>query len=152
MKSWSNRVITISCVIAAGYAMVYVDVVLRARSAYLEGEQYWRWSEHPEERAKLLDDQMKKEKAALDEERARGKLIETDYQRQLDLLQFDHEQALKESTIKYAYVWYQTAAELFTPPNSRWVRLARAKMPLAKERWIAELKSKNIPYEDYMLD
>ena len=31
------------------------------------------------------------------------------------LLQFDNEQQVKESTIKYAYVWYQTAVDLFSP-------------------------------------
>lgn len=53
---------------------------------------------------------------------------------------------------KDAYAWYQTAAELFTPPESKWSRLARQKMPQAKERWKAELRSKGIPFEDYMID
>jgi hypothetical protein len=30
--------------------------------------------------------------------------------------------------------------------------MARQKMPLAKERWKAELKAKKIPFDDYMLD
>ena len=59
---------------------------------------------------------------------------------------------MKESSLKYAYVWFQTAVELFSPPESRWVALSREKMVLAKELWKKELDAKKIPYQDYMLE
>jgi len=70
----------------------------------------------------------------------------------MDIARFSLERKLKESSIKYAYVWYQTAVELFSPPDSKWVKLSRGKMPAARELWKAELRTKNIPFEDYMLD
>ncbi len=78
------------------YAIVCVDVVLRARQAYLEGE--------------------------------------------------------KASSPKEAYAWYESAATLFVPPESKWSRLAREKMPLAKEKWKAELHAKHIPFTEAMLE
>ena len=50
-----------------------------------------------------------------------------------------------------AYAWYESAASLFTPPESRWSRLARQKMPEAKERWRADLRARHIPFEESML-
>ena len=152
MKRWQERSLWIVGTIIVMYAMVYGDVMLRARSAYREGEKYWQWADHPELKANYLNAQYAKEKTRLDDQLSAGKILKDDYDRSLELAQFDREQGLKESSIKYAYVWYQTAVELFSPPDSKWVELSRAKMPLAKERWKAELRAKGIPFEDYMID
>ena len=53
---------------------------------------------------------------------------------------------------KEAYAWYESAATLFVPPESRWSRMAREKMPLAKERWKADLRARHIPFQESMLD
>lgn len=58
----------------------------------------------------------------------------------------------KASSPGAAYAWYESAATLFTPPESRWTRLARAKMPLAKARWKAELQSRHLRVTDDMLE
>jgi len=58
----------------------------------------------------------------------------------------------KATSPKEAYAWYESAATLFTPPESKWSRMARDKMPVAKEKWKAELKAKHIPFDDSMLD
>ena len=58
----------------------------------------------------------------------------------------------KAADPKDAYSWYETAATQFTPPESRWSRLARQKMPIAKEKWKAELRAKHVPFSDAMLD
>ena len=58
----------------------------------------------------------------------------------------------KAASPKEAYAWYESAATLFVPPESKWSRLAREKMPLAKEKWKAELKAKGISFTDAMLD
>jgi len=81
---------------AAVYAMVYADVVLRARHACLEGDQ--------------------------------------------------------AASPREAYAWYESAATLFTPPESRWSRRAREKMPAAKEAWKADLRRRHIPFDDAMLN
>lgn len=138
--------------IGAVYAMVYVDVILRARSAYLEGEKYWAWYEKPQLKEQALNAVFDKEKGGLDKKRAAGKLSQDEYNRQLEIAAFNRDRQKEESSIKYAYIWYQTAVELFSPPESRWVTLSREKMPKAKELWKQELKAKNIPFEDYMLE
>lgn len=152
MKPWVKNLLFAGGLIALVYGMIYADVVMRARHAYLEGEKYWRWAEHPEERLKILDDQLARRKAELDAKLAQGALSREQYEHDVELAEFDREQAGKESNLKYAYIWYQTTVELFSPPESRWVRLARAKMPIAKDRWKAELKSNHIPFEEYMLE
>lgn len=152
MKRWQKILLTTVGVAAVFYGMVYADVVMRARESWIEGERYWRWADHPEEREAFLKKKLANDKAGLDAKLASGKLIKEDYARDLELLEFSHQQALKESSIKYAYIWYQTAVELFSPPESKWVRLSREKMPVAKERWKAELRAKKIPFEESMLD
>ncbi len=82
--------------IAIVYGLVCLDVVMRAKQAYLEGE--------------------------------------------------------KAANPREAFAWYETAATQFTPPESVWSRRARAKMPLAKERWKADLKSRHISFDDSMLE
>jgi hypothetical protein len=140
-----------ACVLLV-YALIYADVVLRARSAYLEGEKYWSWYSDPQKKMKALDAEFAKARAALEKQRSAGKLTQDQFTRQLDILSFNDRQKREESSIKYAYIWYQTTVELFSPPESKWVKLARRKMPDAKELWKRELAAKNIPFEDYMLE
>jgi hypothetical protein len=152
MKKWQKVSLLVAATVGLMYAMVYIDVVSRAKEAYMEGEKYWNWTDHPEQRTEFLDKQLVSDKADLQARLSKGKLSQDEFDREMQLLQFDHEQQLKESSIKYAYIWYQTAVDLFSPPNSKWVQLAREKMPQAKERWKAELRAKKIPFEDYMID
>jgi hypothetical protein len=58
----------------------------------------------------------------------------------------------KAASPRDAYAWYEAAATLFTPPESTWSRLARQKMPLAKEKWKAELTARHVPFDDSMLE
>ena len=152
LKLWQRRTLFVAAIAGVFYGMVYADVVLRARAAWLQGEQFWRWADHPEERLAYLQERQQAEQVRLDQQFKAGKLAQEDFERDKELLDFRYEQMRRESAIKYAYVWYQTAAELFSPPESSWVRRARAKMPLAKERWKTELRARKIPFEDYMID
>jgi hypothetical protein len=151
-KKWVKTLITVLCCIAAVYALIYVDVILRARSAYMEGEKYFSWYKNPELKAQVLNAEFEKEKAKLDKKLSKGKVTQDDYNKELDIAKFDTQQKLGDSSIKYAYVWYQTVVELFSPPESKWVKLSREKMPVAKELWKKELTQKGIPFEDYMLE
>ncbi len=58
----------------------------------------------------------------------------------------------KTASPKEAYAWYESAATLFVPPESKWSRMAREKMPLAKEKWKADLKARHIPFDAAMLE
>jgi len=58
----------------------------------------------------------------------------------------------KAANPREAYAWYESAATLFSPPESRWSRLARRKMPDAKERWKADLRARHVPFEESMLE
>jgi hypothetical protein len=151
-KKWVRTAALVAGCVVLVYAMIYIDVVLRARSAYLEGEKYWSWHENPALKGQALEAEFSKAKGALDKKFAAGRLPQDEYKRQLDILTFTREQRQEESSIKYAYIWYQTAVELFSPPESKWVRLSREKMPRAKELWKQELRAKNIPFEEYMLE
>ena len=152
MKKWQQTALLVVGTVAAMYGLIYADVVSRAKEAYLEGEKYSNWTDHPELHVQAVDADLAARKNDLDARLAKNKLSKDEYDREMELAQFEHDQQLKESTIKYAYVWYQTAVDLFSPPDSKWVKLSREKMPAAKERWKAELRAKKIPFEDYMID
>ncbi|OGS05100.1 MAG: hypothetical protein A3G41_03655 [Elusimicrobia bacterium RIFCSPLOWO2_12_FULL_59_9] len=139
---------TLACL----YGMVYADLVLRARSAYMQGERYLRWHDHPDEKAAFFEQKFAINKVKLDKELAAGALSRPEYDQKLDLIRFEQEEAVRESSAKYAYIWHQTAVELFSPPESRWVQLSRQRMRQAKELWEKELHAKGIPFKDYMLE
>src|SRR4051812_15948617 len=107
MKPWQKRLLWAASLTAAVYGMVYADVVMRAKSAYQEGEKYWRWAEHPEERQQFLAQKLEADKAALEARRSQGTVSAEDYRRQEELLHFGYEQSLKESNMKYAYFLYE---------------------------------------------
>lgn len=151
-RKWVKTAGLVIGTIAMVYAMVYVDVVLRAKEAYEEGEKYWRWHENPELKKAELEKKFEKAKAELEKKFAKNKVTKEEYERQLEILEFDRDFQMKESAIKYAYRWYQDTYELFSPPESKWVKLAREKAPLAREKWKEELRAKKIPFEEYMLD
>ena len=58
----------------------------------------------------------------------------------------------KAANPREAYAWYEAAATLFIPPESRWSRLAREKMPQAKDRWKADLKTRHVPFDPVMIE
>jgi len=151
-KKWIKIFAGVLFTVFLMYLMIYIDVVLRARSAYLEGEKYWQWYENPSKKQLDLQKEFEAEKQKLDKQLLKNKITKQDYDRELEIIKFNYEQKLQESSIKYAYIWYQTAVELFSPPESKWVRLSRKKMPIAKEKWKEELRKKGIQFEDYMLD
>lgn len=147
-----KTLLTVAACVVAVYAMAYVDLVLRARSAYLEGEKYLEWERKPELKKAALDAELSEKERRLRAEHEAGRLTRAELDQRLVLAKFARDDAFNESSLKYAYVWFQTAVELFSPPESRWVGLSRAKMAEAKALWRRELDAKNIPYQDYMLE
>lgn len=138
--------------VAAVWGLAYGDLVLRARDAYREGEKHLEWARRPELKKAHYDAWLAEKEAKLRLESATSKLSAGDLDKRLMLARFEHGERLKESDYKYAVVWFQTVVELFSPPESRWVRLARERLPEAKALWKKELDAKKIPYQDYMLE
>ncbi len=150
--AWRRALLTAVGLLAFVYAAACVDVVLRARSAYNEGEKWLSWSEHPELKKAHFDAELAERVKSFEAERAAGRLTAAEFDKKSGLARFERDQAVAESSLKYAYVWFQTAAELFTPPESRWVVMSREKMKTTRELWKKELDAKKIPYQDYMLE
>ncbi len=151
-KKWQRITASVVATIIAVYAIIYVDVILRARSAYLEGEKYWQWNENPQLKDSFFNEKLIKEKAELKKKLDSQKISQKEYDIQIEITEFNNKREREESSIKYAYIWYQTAVELFSPPVSKWVKLSREKMPKAKDLWRQELIKKKIPFEEYMLE
>ena len=150
--SLRRGLLTAAGLLAFVYAAACVDVVLRARSAYNEGEKWLSWSAHPELKKAHFDAELVERRKSLENDRDAGRLTPPEFDKKLGLARFERDQAVAESSLKYAYVWYQTAAELFTPPESRWTAMSREKMKTTRELWKKELDAKKIPYQDYMLE
>lgn len=150
--AWRRALLTAAGLLAFVYAAACVDVTLRARSAYLEGEKWLSWNQHPELKKAHFDAELAVQQAELEKDRDAGRLSPAEFDRKLGLARFERDEQVSESSLKYAYVWFQTAAELFTPPESTWTRMSRAKMKTTRELWKKELDAKKIPYQDYMLE
>ncbi len=134
------------------YALAAADVVLRARDAYMEGEKYLRWSRDPAAKAVHFDAELARKTALLKKDFDKARMTAPEFEQRVILLKFERDSAVSESSLKYAYVWFQTAVELFTPPESRWIAKSRRRMAEVKELWKAELRAKKIPFEEYMLE
>lgn len=153
MKTAAGRAALLAAVlIVAVYGMARADLHLRSRSAYLEGEKWMEWSRKPELKKAHFDSELAAREGELARELAKGKIDSATHARKVELARFERDQAVAESSIKYAYVWYQTAAELFSPPENRWAILARGKMTETRALWKRELDARKIPYQDYMLE
>lgn len=145
-------VLTALGLLAAVYAMARVDLWFRARSAVREGDKWMEWSRKPELKKAHFDAELAAREKALDADLAAGRIDKSVHERKVALARFERDQAVAESSLKYAFVWYQTAAELFTPPETRWTVEGRSKMKEARELWKKELDAQKVPYQDYMLE
>ena len=152
MNSLRRGVLTVAGCAVAVLGMVYADLWLRARSAYLEGEKYLEWNLRPELKKSHFDAKLAAKEKRLRGLRAKGELTAGELKDRLELARFQRDERVAESSLKYATIWFQTAVELFSPPESKWVVLSRKKRTEAKELWKNELDAKGIPYQDYMLE
>jgi hypothetical protein len=136
----------------AVYVMAYVDLIFRARAAYLEGEKYLEWNEHPELKKAYYDQVFARRKKRIEADFKSGRLTQSEETQKIELARFREKERLSESSLKYAYIWFQTAVKLFSPPESRWVQLSRKEMPKTLSLWKKELDARRIPYQDYMFE
>ena len=140
------------CAAAFFLSAAYLDLVLRAKSAYLEGEKHMAWVKTPSLKKDFFDGVFSTRLRALEAERAAGRLSGPDFEDKKNLLLAEHSFKAGESSAKYAYLWYKTAGTDFSPPVTRWTRLARQKAPEALALWKAELKAGKIEFKDYQLE
>lgn len=133
-------------------AIVYIDVQSRAKTAYLEAEKYMDWNAHPEKKKAYYDTRFDREKADLARDLEQKKISQESFNEKLNAAQFDHDYALSESSLKYATQWYKDTYELFSPPESKWVKMAREKAPIALNLWKEELRAQKIPFDDHKFD
>lgn len=110
------------------------------------------WSQDPAAKKAWFDAIYARETAALDADLAAGRLGGPEHKERLLLAAVRRDEMVAESSLKLAYHWYKTADELFSPPATKFVRLARERKVLAKRLWKAELDAAKIPYEDSMLE
>lgn len=118
-KDWFFYTALVLCVAAAAYGMARFELVRRAKNAYLEGEKYYAWHQEPA-----------KKKAYFDAELAAKRLSPE-----------QHELLMEDNDLKNAYVWYETAIELFQPPRSQWVVKSEERMKEVKPKYQAWLRS-----------
>lgn len=152
VKRYYKTIVIVLLSIVLIYLFIYIDVTLRAKEAYYEAEKYMDWYYHPDKKIKYLQLQAEKEKEKLKKLYTKGKITEKEYNLKLELIDFNMQRQLQESSLKYAYIWYKTAIDLFSPPESKWVKLAKEKIVKVKEMWRNELLQKGYQVEDYMIE
>ncbi|MCS7184695.1 MAG: hypothetical protein NZ870_02050 [bacterium] len=143
-----KKILKLIGVVAAIYLIVGFDVYMRAKEAYNQGMKYLNWHENPE----LKKEYYIKEYDKKLEKLKKKKLSDEEFKAELELLEFEKNEKIKESSIKYAYQWFKDCYELFSPPESIYVKKARLLAPECKMKWREELEAKKIPYEEYNLD
>ncbi|OGR90194.1 MAG: hypothetical protein A3J74_00910 [Elusimicrobia bacterium RIFCSPHIGHO2_02_FULL_57_9] len=148
MKRW----LSVAFCLAAIYGLAYADLTLRARSAYYEGQKYLEWDRNPGLKKAHFEALLAVAEQELRRDFQAGKFTAQELQAKLMLARFETDQRLSESALKYAYTWFKTAVDLFSPPESKWAALCRQQLPRAKALWKKELEAKKIPYEDYQLE
>ncbi|MBV9079588.1 MAG: hypothetical protein JO102_00550 [Elusimicrobia bacterium] len=151
-RRWAQNTALFAIAAAGVYGIIYHDVVSRAREAFEQGELYMSWYRDPAAKRAHFDKQFEDGRAALDAQLSQKKITDVEYHRKLDALEFDRDFAMSESSLKYAYQWYKDTYELFSPPESEWVRQARQKAPEALDLWKQELRAQKIPFDDTMFE
>ena len=129
-----------------------LDLMFRAKSAYLEGEKYMAWSKDSALKKDFLDKIFSAKLKALEAEKSANRITEDAFEDKKDTLLAEKTFKTGESSAKYAYIWYKTAGTYFSPPVTRWTRLARQKAPEALALWKAELKAGKTEFKDYQIE
>jgi len=134
--NWAKVAGTALSIFVIMMVMVYVNVLSRARKAYMKARKSYEYYRNPEVKKKDLQERFSKEKAALEKRLnmgglqnaisriigAKGKISQEEFERQMEVLEGEQEMLLGENDLKYALVWHQTVVEMFCPPVSRYVR------------------------------
>ena len=150
-KYYKLIIVTVCCIIIF-YIFVYLDIFFRARYAYLEAEKYINWYYNPQKKIEYMQKQAEKEIQNLNKLLSKGKISQEEYKIKLERIEFNKQKQIEESSLKYAYIWYKTVIDLFSPPQTKWTKLAKQKIGQVKQLWKAELEQKGYKIEDYMIE
>jgi hypothetical protein len=119
-----NTMIIIGLVVATliiAFIMARCEVVRRAEREYKEGEKFYSFYKTPDLKRQYYDDQLRKK----------------------SISEAEYEMLMEDNALKNAYVQYQTVVDLFTPPESKWVKMSRDRLneitPLYNA-WVESLK------------
>ena len=140
------------CAAAFFLSAACLDLAFRARNAYLEGEKFMAWVKTPAMKKDHFDKVFSAKLKALEGRMTGDASSGPDFEDKKNLLLAEKNFKTGESSAKYAYLWYKTAGTDFSPPVTRWTRLARQKAPEALALWKAELKAGKIELKDYQLE
>ncbi|MEA2081665.1 MAG: hypothetical protein U9O97_02875 [Elusimicrobiota bacterium] len=108
-------------------AAAYVDVTLRARSAYLEGIKYLKWYNSPGVKKKALDLWLAESKSEI--------ISSDDKELLAESLQMQYKLKMEDNDAKNAYYWFKTVIECFQPPRSVYVKRAEEQIVIAEKLW-----------------
>lgn len=103
------------------FLMARFEVVRRAEREYNEGERFLSFYKNPDLKKQYFDEKLKKK----------------------EISDAEYEMSMEDNALKNAYVEYQTVIDLFTPPESKWVKLSRERLqeitPIYNA-WVESLK------------
>ncbi len=104
------------------FALADLDVMRRAKHEYLEGEKFLNFYKNPDAKAAYYKDELDKKK----------------------ITELEYEFLMDDNSLKNAYVAYKTVVDLFTPPESEWVKKARERLKEVEPEynaWVKQLES-----------
>jgi hypothetical protein len=113
--------IVAACIIIA-VVMVYMEINRRAKREFLEGEKYLSFYRNPDLKKQYYDEQLGKK----------------------EINEIEYQMKMEDNALKNAYVQYQTVVDLFTPPESEWVKKSRqrlAEITPEYNAWVKQLQS-----------
>jgi hypothetical protein len=99
-----SGLVVITLVVA--YFMARFEVVRRAQREYTEGEKFLNFYRAPDAKKLYYDDKLKKK----------------------EITDIEYEMLMEDNALKNAYVQYNTVVDLFTPPESEWVKKSRQRL------------------------
>ncbi|OGR75610.1 MAG: hypothetical protein A2X32_03050 [Elusimicrobia bacterium GWC2_64_44] len=142
----------IAIAVPAFFLLAAADLGLRSRGALARGEQHARWRDYPAEKAAHFNSLFALRAAEITAEAAAGRLAPEQAARAEALAAAERDLQLVESSAKQAWLWYRTAAREFRSPLNPWAARAEKELPAALAAWRAELRSRGVKTEDWMLE
>ena len=110
------------------------------------------WARDTSLKKATLDGDLARMEKQLRDQAAREGWAAAVLNQRLFLAKFERDDLMNESSLKYAYAWYHTAVQLFTPPESRWVALCRERGKIARALWKKERDARKVLPQDFPLE
>ncbi|HRU40161.1 MAG TPA: hypothetical protein P5511_09805 [Candidatus Goldiibacteriota bacterium] len=111
----------VAITLLAAFFMARFEVERRAKREYIEGEKFLSFHRTPDLKKQYYDEKLRKK----------------------EITEPEYEMLIEDNALKNAYVQYQTVVDLFTPPESKWVKMSRERLKEITpeyEAWVAALK------------